>query len=282
MNNTIIDTTYKHYKEGTLIRALSKPAKLYRNEILRYWFRNLYKLSSKRIDRNITKFSQHLDIQRTIYIPLQDLSFYVTENSESKKPLVGRSLFNRKFIIKGDWDLNKRPIMPDFYDIAKGFRSMFQVFLQGMPYENTDEYIQAHDRLKNKKKNKFIRLEKIYESIKMNGYLSQQDLHRKPIAERFMEFDDIKVAIDRNGNMLRLFESGNHRLAIAIILGLEHIPVFVMGVHHDWAYQCYQKHNCHLLNAINQEINNLNARQGGRRYEFCFNGRAGNDPANGA
>ena len=86
----------------------------------------------------------------------------------------------------------------------------------------------------------------LIENIESNGIISHSDLrlrdrtgrhHRwtrtfwQDLAER-----DIGVAIDANGHIVR-HTSGRHRMAAALTLGLERIPVEVRLVHARWLRQ---------------------------------------------
>lgn len=69
----------------------------------------------------------------------------------------------------------------------------------------------------------------IFESIKKNGFKTQEELSGPyGIAE------EIAVCVDRNGEFL--FLNGKHRLAMAMALKLEKIPVALVAVHRIWHY----------------------------------------------
>lgn len=85
-------------------------------------------------------------------------------------------------------------------------------------------------------------IDSLYDSIRRHGYRSQRELAGSgvpdPIGECDMPltvrvvYDELTVCIGRDGDLL-LFD-GRNRLAIAKLLGLESIPVWVMVRHERW------------------------------------------------
>jgi hypothetical protein len=67
--------------------------------------------------------------------------------------------------------------------------------------------------------------DKIFESIKKNGYKTQKEINGK-------SNNEVEVAILRKGEIL--FIDGRHRLSIAIILGIKKIPVIVNVWHKEY------------------------------------------------
>ena len=127
-----------------------------------------------------------------------------------------------------------------------------QAFREGKRYRNYVRRIAAGSRLQ---RNRIVldTVEKLdgyfayylalIEDIERNGILSQSDLglhgqtgrhHRwtrtfwQDLAER-----DIGVAIDEDGSLVR-HTNGKHRMAAAIALGIERIPVEIRLVHAGW------------------------------------------------
>ena len=70
-------------------------------------------------------------------------------------------------------------------------------------------------------------VDKIYESMKTDGYDEKKALHR---------YDHPYVHIGRDGELLHA-SVGNHRLAVAKVLELEAIPVFVVVSHEEWQWR---------------------------------------------
>ncbi len=233
--------------------------KLFPN-IIFVWSFFKYRILRISPEKSLGNFSQWVDMKnRVIRIKLNDLTHYVTKTADTKAPLKGHAYFCDRFIKGGDWDLNKRPIIPDYYDNHRWFRSTFQFFEQGLPLEDCDEYIYCEKKKRGRKIKKYEELRKLFKSLRTNGYYSQEELGKSPGASyKKNAVDEINVVIDRNGKFLRVRPAGNHRLAMAMILKLETIPVFIRAVHKDWALECYNKHNKNVFYAINKELDELN------------------------
>lgn len=170
----------------------------------------------------------YLNVNRSIYIQLEDLTHYVRDMGLSYITPAGRNLFKERFIEDGEWDRHTAKIFPYIYN----------------------EYNLRTERY-----------HKVYDRIKKYGYLSQKQLNAKPIYHDFKEVDEIKVVIDRHGNFLKVVDSGKHRLAAARILNISEVPVFIQGVHFEWAKKCLQKHAADPIEAINYEIEQLDCRE---------------------
>lgn len=87
----------------------------------------------------------------------------------------------------------------------------------------------------------FTRIDRLYERIKSKGYRSQRDLLAEdPTAAHTANNDTIHPALNeigvniyRDGTLAKK-TSGNHRLAIARVLGIERVPVVVRTRHAEW------------------------------------------------
>ena len=160
-------------------------------------------------------------------------------------------------IIKGgSWDTTLEP-----FDERPVFESFVQRFVHGDSWSETPSY----DRLKNKygtvdklmqkeKYGKFIKdLEQVdgiedglkkydmmHVDMKQEGYKTQRELRsvsdrlRKPWipANGVPEYDEINVDVSRSGEFI--WFHGQHRLALAKILGIERIPVRIRCRHKLW------------------------------------------------
>lgn len=84
------------------------------------------------------------------------------------------------------------------------------------------------------------RVDKLYESIREDGYQSKRELADEGVVppdkyvdgDRFNCHDEVVVDIGRDGQFL--FVDGRHRLTIAKILDIDEIPVRVSARHADW------------------------------------------------
>lgn len=245
------------------------PGAIISKSIIAFFYYVRYRISSFiSMDCSIKYLSQELNIMRIIYIKLDVLTHYLTKSIDNQEPLSGKDFFSAKFIQHGQWDTYLKPIIPDYYHQkhkrAVTFRSTYQLFKDCTPYQECDEYKKklkgesGYDQASVEELDeKYKNLEILFNTIKMYGYKSQKELKTKPKHWN----DEIKVAIDRNGRYIKIAESANHRLALAQILNVECIPVFIQGVHQDWAMSCYLKHGGHLLYAINKELSLMNQKK---------------------
>lgn len=78
--------------------------------------------------------------------------------------------------------------------------------------------------------------DEIYNSINVNGYLSQSELadgYPEPADDLFLEtLDEVTVDIGRDGDLL--FVDGLHRLKVAKALNIQKIPVVFLVRHKKW------------------------------------------------
>lgn len=132
-----------------------------------------------------------------------------------------------KGICGGDWDLNRAPLA----DLPK-HRAVVEHFVNGIPWEQTelfrDNYQRRFDRGDRvhrardmkaliKHYNRYI--DKVFQSLKENGFLTNQP---RP-----------QVFIGHDGEPM-LWNQGNHRVAMAKIIGIEQIPCDVCCRHEGW------------------------------------------------
>lgn len=145
----------------------------------------------------------------------------------------------------GGWDQETKKIRS-----SMKFRSVYNHFAFDTPWEDTDMYQYAMNRVKNGEicwngcrtvkdvEKRTEEIDQLYIKIKTEGYKSQSEIQAKDIKSLLLStsFDrskeEIAVAIGRAGEFL--FIDGNHRLAIAKALDLEKIPVHVIFRHSMW------------------------------------------------
>ena len=76
--------------------------------------------------------------------------------------------------------------------------------------------------------------ELIYQSMKTEGLLSQQELEaRRSRGYKPLQFDEISVLVARDGELQVC--QGGHRFAIAQALGIGTVPVWIAGRHSEWS-----------------------------------------------
>jgi 2-polyprenyl-3-methyl-5-hydroxy-6-metoxy-1,4-benzoquinol methylase len=162
-------------------------------------------------------------------------------------------------VIKGgDWD-RETSLVQDL-DIVRGAKDHF---ISGIEWEKTDYYANGLEeilrgnhqwyRCRNKRDldEHCSRFDRLFESIRNNGYKPQSDIHDPEYGAAAPE-NEIVVHIDRDGRFL--FCNGAHRLAIVLALGIERIPVKVCIRHAQWQSFC-------------TEILNFAKRNGGKVYQ---------------
>jgi hypothetical protein len=87
------------------------------------------------------------------------------------------------------------------------------------------------------------------------GCRTEADIERHFIKSRW--FDEIKVFVDRYGELHKQQGAGHHRLAMARILELDAIPVLVVGVHRDWALRVQSEIGEDVLTSIDRKLRQL-------------------------
>jgi hypothetical protein len=148
------------------------------------------------------------------------------------------------YVMDGPWDIqDKRPI-EEYLASYIYSRTVFEIFRDEIPYRSTEQYAEMIEAVRNHRRGDwrtrgcrdeadvecyFERLLSIYDSIRKHGYKSQSDLGSR------RWYDEIKVFIDRNGELHKRQGAGHHRLAMAINLQVPKVPVVVIGIHRAWA-----------------------------------------------
>jgi hypothetical protein len=135
--------------------------------------------------------------------------------------------------IPNDWDLDRREVKE-----TTKFISVVQHFTGGVPWENTPIFRRYAARLS---KGEVIRgcqtvedlkeiyradMDRLYVSLQKEGFLS-------PVNRHFKKTDLPHVYVGREGEII-FGSDGNHRLAMACILGMSEIPCRVIRRHEDW------------------------------------------------
>jgi len=198
----------------------------------------------KRISRKFV--SEHLKDDLLIYIKLDQIRY----DWDRKH---GRN----NFVENSSWDEEIKPIQP--------LKAVHQLFVEKIDYKLTDQYIKMKKYIESGQyglnykcetlediDHYFEELQKIYKNIKDQGFKSQKELGQ-------LDYDEVKVMIDRSGNFM-LGSGGNHRFAIAKLLKIQTIPVFVTSVHYLWIKECLLKYGGSFSNAIKQGLRQFDCR----------------------
>ncbi|OPX94115.1 MAG: tRNA (mo5U34)-methyltransferase [Syntrophorhabdus sp. PtaB.Bin027] len=146
---------------------------------------------------------------------------------------LGAKFRNIGSIKSGDWDIKE---VTKFED-SNHFKAMKDHFLQDVPFLETSYYKKILNEIehgeilwgchnKDELMIRFNDLEKLYESMRDQGYKTQKHIGNAAY------LDEITINIGRNGELI--FEEGFHRLAIAKILKLKNIPVIITQRHSEW------------------------------------------------
>jgi hypothetical protein len=143
---------------------------------------------------------------------------------------ISRNIHGR-FVADGDWDLRAGPLRHRLV--------IRQLFIEGLAPQQTDEYAYLRQRIDagnfaythgclsiEDLDRYFDELVHAFDTIKKEGYRTQRELGNDGS-------DEIRICIDRNGEPI-IFGGGTHRLSIAMILGIERVPVLVKRVHAAW------------------------------------------------
>ncbi|MBK1728821.1 hypothetical protein [Halorhodospira halophila] len=224
------------------ITALNLPARLRRSRralassALRPICRASTRLAARRLGLRKPDASLLPAKKRSIRVPLASIAHYYAD--------VPSYILGGYQLIAGPWDRLVYPLAtdPTWREACRHSRTIYQIFEQGLPIEQTDEYrklyrkmVQGKSVRKGIKREQelqayFQRMFDAYENMRANGFLGQQELGGEPK-------DDVRVAIDRHGRLVRL-GNGRHRFAMAQILAVPTVVVHVRHVHSRWVEGC--------------------------------------------
>ena len=153
-------------------------------------------------------------------------------SSATRPPQWGR-------VVGGDWDRVREP-----FDERAVPRGIEQRFVEGRAWRETalfDAYVEQLARFGNAGGHTSLSgferrcdaVERLYESMRAEGYKRQRELDGNVPGTLSGRLDEIHVDIGRDGELCwRSY--GQHRLAIAKLLGLNTVPVFVHRRHRRW------------------------------------------------
>jgi hypothetical protein len=138
-------------------------------------------------------------------------------------------------ILSGEWDQRRRVEV----ESSSKHRAVYERYVLGLPWEETEafktifaarlargERVRGVDNLADLAKQYCEEVDGLFASMQRNGFVIAKDRSGRP--ETLPH-----VHIGRNGEFL-FGNNGNHRLAIAKVLGLKHIPCWVRGRHLLW------------------------------------------------
>ena len=139
----------------------------------------------------------------------------------------------RGWVVDGNWDRKG-----DRFMRRPSAVSIKQRFLDGMKW---DETVLAENCNEREFERRCHRIDRLYRSIREDGYKSQRQLIEENPDAAWSDLNDsmhplaneISVDIGRNGELLWNM-CGQHRLAIAKVLDINQIPVQVFRRHEQW------------------------------------------------
>lgn len=181
---------------------------------------------------------------RTISVNPQDIDYMVVPAFSFTRPR------HKTYILGGDWDQRRtndqigihrgefqkqKLVRIENYEFYKSLKHHFE---EGVPWKDTTFYEWAfEDARKNDIGNwyhskeaihaRLDEIDRLYKSIRTDGYLSQRDLNHVLPAT-----NEVQVNIGRQGEIF--FDEGKHRFVISRILGIPQIPVRVFVRHEEW------------------------------------------------
>lgn len=141
-------------------------------------------------------------------------------------------------VIDGEWDQQSRPFSDQ--PVVQGLLEHFEY---GQPWKETQLYQAFCDQLDrfgnawgytsvSDFERRCQEIEQLYEQIKCDGYRSQTELRQLGL-QATPVLDEVNVDLGRDGELLwRSY--GQHRLAIAQMLDVPEIPIFVHRRHREW------------------------------------------------
>jgi hypothetical protein len=210
-----------------------------------YWNFLKYSLNIRKESSSLVY--PNLALKKYIYINPKRIKFSVSLAIKPKN--------SSKYFLSGDWDKNLITVDDVFQDNFK-YRTAHEILFKKTPLNQTSEFRHVQEKIDNDGSyrghvdaNSYIKtIDKLYKSIKKNGYSKRKRLLNPWIGE-------IEVALGRNNELIKI-NSGNHRFACAYILSLRKIPVHVCAVHHSY-YKIFEKGGFGALNTKLLEIQDM-------------------------
>ncbi len=182
-------------------------------------------------------------------------------------------------IIDAPWDTDSKPIHEGRY-----YKRFENVFFNGVSWENINYYNEKIKRIRDGQRkrylnadellNKFDSYESLYDEFKSGEYKLQSELAVEnkstglgdggralfpSLTDSTLMRHEIAVNIGRDGTLLR--NDGRHRLALAVLAGLDEVPVRIVVRHSEW-----QQHRDEVARLIEEGIKNGITAEGIHEY----------------
>jgi len=197
-----------------------------------------------------------LSFQKNIYFPKpEERIIWIRPGDIKFSTPKGRGItsLSRKFIVDGDWDIRNKTPRTMMHQTIK------ELFIDGLPYQQCSQYLKMQENMErgdfggaywcrttDEINQYFLNLIAAYEDIKRNGYKRQVQLGKSGE-------DEIRGYVDRYSDLI-IGGGGNHRLAIAEMLGVEWIPFYIVKVHYQWVNSLVERYNCSVGRAIKKGL----------------------------
>lgn len=160
-----------------------------------------------------------------------------------------------RLVIDGGWDLETRATFIPL--------SIEELFVQGLAprataaHRRMAEAMVNGDQVRSRGRTSLADIDAYFEGVVQlhdamarDGFRSQRELGQSP-------FGGALVCIGRSGQLL-LLRNGNHRTAIAMLLGLSTMPVYVCGIHVEWVERCNRRYGTtNVVKAVERGITEI-------------------------
>ena len=209
-----------------ILRPLRKTVR--RNKFIRNIARRTYRISQYYLAIILWKLRR--DNTGILNIDPNLITHTVSRYDESWQ---GNTVWHFGTVSDGNWDLDGYLVEERglIYPILK------QRVIDGAQYEDIPEFLQHMNAIEIgafidgctstlEYYDRWSRIENLYWDIKENGYKPQTHLKTDNL------LDEIRIQIGRNGELL--LEEGRHRMIIAQLLNLDHVPAIVTRRHQKW------------------------------------------------
>lgn len=226
-----------------------------RTPVLRGWHAYRHAYAHFVCFRDSLEYARHTDLSpfEVITVDPDQIEYLVEQNGYPPQTYDTAEFPESKFkyagtVHGGDWD--RCEMRFEETDLYRAFEAHFN---RGVAWSDTTFFQRVLDFIDDgvvlwdctnraEFEQRCDRIDDLYESIRTNGYRSRHQLVQSDsIGDETTEMsspipgticDEIAVCIGRNGELL--FFDGRNRLAIAKLLDLDAIPVWIMVRHEQW------------------------------------------------
>lgn len=170
------------------------------------------------------------DGKELLYIKTDDIKYFFYYD------FLGRSYSVQGDVVGGDWDLKVQK-KEDVVANTDKYNGIRQHFSEGIPWQDTILFKREYaKRLRSQGTIKGVstlselaelyekKYDKLFKQLEQKGFLSVDDDGR---------IDPVYIYLNRYGEIIYT-SNGNHRLAMALLLGIKEIPVLVWWRHKKW------------------------------------------------